>query len=676
VPSAVDTPEILAPLFEPITLGGLQIRNRVVMTGHGTGMAKDYLSTDQHVAYYRERAMGGVGLIGMAFPQIHPTSQDVPGEPRAWLPEIVPGLRRISDAVHEHGARIVMQLGHGGRQGHSTFTERALWGPSNTPCPFNLEMPKEMELEDIDEIVEAHAIGARHAKQGGMDGVEIHSGYGGYLLASFLSNFSNHRIDEYGGSLQNRMRVVLRVIEAVRDEVGPDFLVGMNLQGHDFSPGGLEVSDAQQIAQACAATGKVDYLCVKAATYHEAHQNVPDMQHPKRIWESLAAAVKSVVDIPVIAVGRINEPLDAAEILTLGHADMVAMTRQQIADPETVNKMRDGRLDEIRRCIGCNQGCIDRLFNVTHSSCVHNPAAGYERELGIGTLMQATFRRRVIVIGAGPAGMKAAETAARQGHEVILIERRARTGGQLRIAAKIRGRGEIVGVIDHLDVMIKKYGVDLRLGWSPTASEVLALDPDHIIVATGSAPGHDIVGNLAQGINFTPGLDQSHVLSVWHVLEEEKSVGQHVVLVDDGEGGWKGIGLALQLQSDCHQVDFVTPLPYVGAKLGPFSANLAVPRINQSGMTTHPFTTMTAVDGATVHVTEKGREGAITEVDTVILAGWHRPVTDLYFALKGSGVTVERVGDAIASRTMMEAVHEGERAARRIPATARAAAGV
>ena len=658
----------LAALFEPITLGTVTVRNRIVMTGHGTGMAKDYLPTDQHVAYYRERAIGGVGLIGMAFPQIHPTSQDVPGEPQAWLPEIVPGLQKISDAVHEYGAKIVMQLGHGGRQGHSTFTERALWGPSNTPCPFNLEMPKEMEVEDIDEIVEAHAIGARHAKQGGMDGVEIHSGYGGYLLASFLSPFSNHRTDEYGGSLENRIRIVLRVIDAVRAEVGPDFLVGINLQGHDFSPGGLVATDAQLIAQAITATGKIDYICVKAATYNEAHQNVPDMQHRKRIWEDLAAAVKAVVGVPVIAVGRINDPFDAADVLNLGHADMVAMTRQQIADPETVNKIADGRLNEIRRCIGCNQGCIDRLFQVTHSSCVHNPAAGYEQELGIGTLEPTTEPCRVVVIGAGPAGLKAAETAAHQGHHVTLIERRERTGGQLRTAAKIRGRGEIGGVIDHLDVMIAKYGVDLRLGWAPTADEIVALEPDHVIVATGSAPGDDIVGNLAQGITFTPGLDQQHVLSVWEVLDDEKPVGKHVVIVDDGEGGWKGIGLALQLCEDGHRVDFVTPLPYVGSKLGPFSANLAVPRIHRSGMTMHPFASVTTIDGSSVTVSEKGVEGSISEVDTVILAGWHRPVTDLYFALKGNAFPVERIGDAIASRTMMDAVHEGERAARRIGA--------
>ena len=234
------TPDVLRPLFEPIRLGNVEIRNRLVMTGHGTGLAENFLPSDRHVAYYRERAMGGVGLIGMAFPQIHPTSQDVPGEPHAYDPDIVPGLRKISHAVHEYGARIVMQLGHGGRLGSSTFTEQALWGPSNIPCPFNLEMPKEMEPEDIEEIIQAHAVGARHARQGGMDGVEIHSGYGGYLLASFLSNYSNFRDDEFGGPLKNRIRIVLRVIEAVRAEVGADYLVGINLQGHDFSPGGLE----------------------------------------------------------------------------------------------------------------------------------------------------------------------------------------------------------------------------------------------------------------------------------------------------------------------------------------------------------------------------------------------------------------------------------------------------
>lgn len=664
--STTTPPPHLSALFEPITLGGVEVRNRIVMTGHGTGLAEGFLPSERHVAYYRERAMGGVGLMGMAFPQIHPTSQDVPGEPHAYDPAIVPWLTRISDAVHEHGARIVMQLGHGGRQGQSTFTEQALWGPSNIPCPFNLEMPKAMEAEDIDEIVAAHAVGAGHAKAGGMDGVEIHSGYGGYLLASFLSDFSNFREDEYGGALEDRMRLVLRVIAAVRDEVGPDYLVGINLQGHDYSPQGLEPADAQRIAQAIEATGAVDYICVKAATYFEANQNVPDMQHPKKLWVSLAAAVKEVVSIPVIAVGRINEPDDAAEVLALGQADLVAMTRQQIADPQTANKMREGRVDDIRRCIGCNQGCIDRLFKMTSASCVHNPAAGYELELGEGTLQPAVTARRVVVVGGGPSGMKAAEIAARQGHAVTLLERRQQLGGQLRLAASVRGREEIAGVTTYLERQLEQLEVDVRCGQEATLEDVCALDADHVIVATGSAPGGRIVGNLAQGILVTPGLERDDVLNVWDVLEDGAPVGHRVVVVDDGEGTWKAISLALQLDADGHDVQLISPLAYVGAKIGPFSQHRLLPRLHASGITLRPFTSLTAVTPDGVELLERGRAQAPEAFDTVVLAGWHEPVQTLYHELKRAGATVQRVGDAIASRTMMEAVHEGERAARRV----------
>jgi 2,4-dienoyl-CoA reductase-like NADH-dependent reductase (Old Yellow Enzyme family)/thioredoxin reductase len=659
-----DAPEALRCLFEPITLGKVPVRNRIVMTGHGTGMAKDFLPTEQHVAYYRERARGGVGLIGMAFPQVHPTSQDVPGEPRAYDPAIVPGMRRIADAVHDHGAKIVMQLGHGGRQGHSTFTGRALWAPSAIPCPFNLEMPKEMELEDIDEIIEGHVVGARHAQQAGMDGVEIHSGYGGYLLASFLSHFSNERTDEYGGSLWNRMRIVRDTLAAVRAEVGPDYLVGMNLQGHDFSPGGLEATDAQKIAHTLASTGELDYIVVKAATYYEAHQNVPDMQHDKVLWGPLASSVRQAVDIPVIAVGRILDPFDAAQVLRDGAADMVAMTRQQIADPETTNKIAAGRLQDIRRCIGCNQGCIDRLFEFQHSSCVHNPAAGYELELGEGTLRPADPPGHIVVVGAGPAGMKAAEVAARRDHRVTLLERRQVVGGQLRLAARVKGRAEIAGVIDYLTGQLSRLDVDMRLGADLTASEIKSLSPTHVVVATGSAPGRRIIGNRAQGISVTPGLDSDRVLSVWEVLEDERPVGRRVLIVDDGEGGWKSVGLALALADDGHEVEFVTALPHAAAKLGPFSGQLATKRLFAADIRLRPFATVTAIDGPTVKIYEQGKERVVSDLDTIVLAGWHEPVTELYFELKARGVPVTRIGDAVASRTMMDAVHEGERTAR------------
>jgi hypothetical protein len=481
-----------------------------------------------------------------------------------------------------------------------------------------------------------------------------------------LSNFSNDRTDEYGGSLENRMRIVLRTIEAVRAEVGPDYLVGMNLQGHDFSPRGLEPSDAQKIAAALSATGAIDYIIVKAATYYEAHQNVPDMQHAKALWAPLAAAVREAVQIPVIAVGRISDAHDAERILREGAADMVAMTRQQIADPETVNKIRAGRLRDIRPCIGCNQGCIDRLFDMQHSSCVHNPAAGYELELGAGTLRRADPAGHVVVVGAGPAGMKAAEVAARRGHRVTLLERRPVTGGQLRLAAKIRGRAEIGGVIDHLDRELGKLGVDIRCGIDLGVPEIMALDATHVIVATGSAPNGEIIGNRAQGIMETPGLRIEHVLSVWDVLEEDREIGRRVMIVDDGEGSWKSVGLALDLDSRQHEVEFVTPLSHAAAKLGPFSGQLAMKRLFQTDIKMRAFTTLLAVEDHQARLLEQGKQQISADLDNIILAGWHAPVTDRYFELKAAGATVTRIGDAVASRTMMEAVHEGERTARNV----------
>lgn len=659
------TPAELEPLFAPITIGNVVLRNRIVMAGHSTGLAHDYLPSERHVAYYRERAIGGAGLIGMAFPVIHPSSQEG-GEPRAYDPRVVPGLRRIADAVHEYGGRIAMQLGHGGRQGSSILTEQALWAPSGIPCPFNLEMPKAMEREDIDAIVEGHALGARHAKQGGMDGVEIHSGYGGYLIASFLSNFSNRREDEYGGSLENRMRLLIRVIDAVRAEVGAEYLVGLNLQGHDYSPHGLEVEDAQAIARAVEAHGGIDYLYVKGATYWEANQNVPDMQHPRMLWSSLAAAVKSVVSIPVVAVGRIPPGREAAQLIAEGHADLVALTRQQIADPETAVKLREGRLDDIRPCVSCNQGCIDRLFAGSTASCIHNPAAGYELELGIGTLKPARVARRVVVVGAGPAGLKAAEVAARAGHHVTVIERRAQVGGQLRLAASVDGRGELGGVITHLTTQIDKLEVDVRLGVEATVQEIIDLRPDHVIVATGSAPRRQIVGNLARGIWETPGLELQHVLDVWDVLEYGADVGHRVLVADDGEGGWKSVGLALQLANGGHDVQLSSPLPDVAAKIGPFSRNRVIPRLFASGIVTHEFASITAVGQNSVTLLERGRKTELENIATVVLAGWHQPIADLYFHCREAGLSTERVGDAIASRSTFEAVHEGERAARRI----------
>jgi 2,4-dienoyl-CoA reductase-like NADH-dependent reductase (Old Yellow Enzyme family) len=652
-------------LLSPFALKHLTLRNRVLMTAHVTNMAPLHEPTDQHVAYYRDRARGGIGLIVMGFPAVHPAGANNAQEISGYDPGIVPGLRAIADAVHEYGTPVIAQLGHAGRQANSAYTMQALMAPSAIPCPVNREMPKAMEPEDLDEVVEAHARTAELVQESGMDGVEIHSAYGGYLLSSFLSPYMNDREDEYGGSLEGRSRLPLRVVRAVRERVGPEYVVGMQINGHDFSPGGIELSDAQEIARRLVATGALDYLVVKGSTYFVADQNVPDWQHPRALWLPLAAGVKEAVGaFPVFAVGRINDPVQANEVIARGQADMVAMTRQHISDPETVRKLVERRPEDIRGCISCNQGCLDMLAKGRHITCIQNPAAGYERELGIGTLVAAQRSRRIVVIGAGPAGMKVAETAARRGHDVRLLERRDHVGGQVRLATAVPGREEIGEVVRHLETQIHKLGVDLRCGVTAAADDEIVSDADEVVIATGSQPVPRLIGVRSYQLEEVAGLDLPHVLNSWDLLERGVVPGHSVLVIDDGEGGWKALSIAAHLARTGRAVQLATPLPFVAAGLGPYSIGPYMRTVFELGIVTHPFAIVRAVTSSAVELTKEQQPVTLTGLDSVVLCGWHEPVDGLYFELKGRGVPVKRVGDAVAARTIMHAIHEGERVAR------------
>jgi mycofactocin system FadH/OYE family oxidoreductase 2 len=654
-------------LLSPFRLKHLTLRNRVMMTAHVTNMAPLHVPSDQHVAYYRDRARGGIGLIVMGFPSVHPAGTNNVQEIAGYDPRVVPGLRAIADAVHEHDTPIIAQLGHAGRQGNSAYTMLPLMAPSAIPCPLNREMPKAMEPEDLDEVVEGHATTAAHVREAGLDGVEIHSAYGGYLLSSFLSPYMNERDDEYGGDLEGRMRLPLRVVRAVRERVGPDYIVGMQINGSDFSPGGVDLPEAQVIAQRLIATGALDYLVVKGSTYFVAHQNVPDWQNPRALWLGLAAGIKEAVgDFPVFAVGRINDPVEANAVIERGQADMVAMTRQHIADPETVRKLIEGRPEDVRGCISCNQGCLDMLPKGRHITCVHNPAAGYEAELGLGTLRRAEAAKDVVVVGGGPAGMKVAETAARRGHRVRLLERRDRLGGQVRLASNVPGRHEVGEVVRYLETQVRKLGIDVRCDVEATADGDDLEGADVVVVATGSRPVRRLIGVRSHQLEDVDGLELSHVHTSWDLLEGGVEPAHDVIVVDDGEGSWKALSIASHLARSGHAVQLVTPLPFVAASLGPYSIGPYMQTVFELGIVTHPFSIVRRVTESAVELTKEGRPVTLEHAGSVVLCGWHEPVADLYFDLKARGATVLRVGDAVAARTILHAVHEGERAARAI----------
>ncbi|WP_303721917.1 FAD-dependent oxidoreductase [Malonomonas rubra] len=656
-------------LFTPLKIKNLTIRNRVLMTAHGTLMGACGYPTEQLTNYYVEKAKGGCGLLISEFASIHPGYGNVLNLSNE---DNIPAFQAMTKAVHEHGAAIIQQIGHIGRQ--RLPGQRLTWAPSPMPLPFFDLIgltPKEIEIEEIHEAVEMWGKVAGYVKQSGFDGVEIHSLYGNYLLGGFLSPYSNKRTDEYGGSFENRMRIIYEVIDSVRNSVGDDYVVGIQINGDDFTPGGLDFEDWQEVARLIAETGKIDYITVKAGTYWTPNMVVPDNQHPLGLWVPLASGIKEVVgDTLVFAVGRINDPVFGENILADGHADMVGVTRGQVADPEFANKARDGRVEDIRPCVACNDGCWGMIYG-GHFSCTHNPAVSKETELGIGTLATAAQPKKVMVVGGGPGGLKFAEIAARRGHKVMLYEKRSRLGGQVNIASKGAGRAELEGIPRYLILQLEQLGVDIHLNTEVTPEMIQQADVDTVVLANGSTPRRISF----TGIPFydpenpdTPGVDQENVLTSWDLLEDEREVGQKVIVADDGQGHWKGVSIAEMLLDQGKEVELLTPHDRLGHDLTAERRMPMLKRILKKGLTVTPYTMIKEIEGNAVSVynIHSRCERTIEDVDNVVLAYYHKANDELYNAVKGKVADLHRIGDCLAPRMIGDAIRDGETLARKL----------
>ncbi len=658
--------EMFEYLFTPLKIKDVTFRNRVMITGHGTLMGARGIPSQQLIDYYVERAKGGVGLLVSEFATVNPTYTSVLN---AFHEDYITECSKMNKAVHEHGTKIIQQIGHIGRQ--RLPGQRLTWAASPMPYQFYDLIgltPKEIEVEEIHETVEAWGKAARNVRDAGFDGVEIHSLYGNYLLGGFLSPYSNKRTDEYGGSLENRMRIVYEVIDAIRRNVGDDYILGIQINGDDLTPGGLDVEDWQEVGRLIDETGKVDYITVKAGTYWTPNMVIPDMQHPLGIWVPYASGIKEVTrNAYIFAVGRINDPVFAEKVLADGHADMVALTRAHIADPEIAKKAREGRLEDIRPCVACNDGCWGMLWG--GFGCIHNPAAAHEEQYGIGTLKKTDAPKKVLIVGGGPGGLKAAEIAAKRGHSVTLYEKRGRLGGQVPIAAKGAGRAELEGITRYLIQQIDKLDVDVRLDTDVSADMVLAADADAVVLATGSVP---------RRVSFTgippfdpdnpvpPGMDQDNVLTHWQLLEEEIEVGDTVLVADDGEGHWKGVSIAELLVDQGKEVIFIGPHDHMGFDL---TAERRIPllrRVMKKGLAFTPYTMIKAIDGNTVTVynIHSRKERTFEGVDHVVLSYYNKANEDLYHALKGKIENLHRIGDCVAPRMIGDAIRDGENLAR------------
>ena len=647
-------------LLSPIQIGPMELRNRVLVSGHQSRLAEQSLPGDAYIAYHRERARGGVALQVTGATPVHLSALNHdPGLLENLDDRIIPGYRRLAKAVHAEGGRILAQLSHGGGAGHVPMEPGLpLWAPSPLASEITRAMTREMTREDIAEVVAAFGAAAARAVEGGLDGVEIQSAFG-LLLVEFLSPRTNRRTDEYGGSLENRLRFVLEVVEAVRAGAGDERIVGIRIPGDEFVEGGLDQTAMQEIARHLEQTDKLDFLNIIAGNnLDRVHRTThwPPTPAPHGLFVELAAAIKSAVALPVFTVGRIVDPVHANRIIADGKADMVGMTRAHIADPAIVAKVASGRSADVRKCVGANV-CIGRLVNGHAIRCLHNPEAA--REHTWGPVQPVASARRVVVIGGGPAGLEAARVAAERGHRVTLYEREAILGGQFALRASIATSREFQTVIDWRREQLKKMQVPIELGRGLASEDVRSLGAEVIIVATGATPiTVELPGMEASSINvITP-----------HAVVGDGCPDARAAVVWDHAGGVIGAGVIESLLLQGLQVNVVTPGFAVAEDLDLIQRVPFYERVLSGGARFVPNSEVIGLEGPRVRIRNVYtlEESQIGPVDVLVPWCGNQVVDTLSIAVRAAGIELHSAGDCVAPRTADIAFAEGAMVARRI----------
>ncbi|WP_187118960.1 FAD-dependent oxidoreductase [Bacillus marasmi] len=635
-------------ILEPMKIGTMEVRNRFVMPPMVTNYAaEDGSVTDRIIDYHVARAKGGVGLIIVEAIYVHQTGKGFSNELGINRDELVPGLRKLVEAVHHHGAKIACQLYHAGRQTSSDVTGARLVAPSPIPCPVKQEVPKQLTTLEIRGLVEEFRQAARRAKQAGFDAVEIHGAHG-YLLNQFLSPYSNKREDEYGGSFENRMRFPLEVVNSVREEVGIDFPIIYRLSAEEYVDGGLTIDDTSWFAVKLVEAG-VNAVHVSGGVYASAAMIIQPSAIPQGLYIENATAIKRAIEdaVPVIVVGRIKNPEMAEAIIRGGNADFVAMGRALLSDPDLPNKVRNGQSANIRNCLGCNQGCIDRLFEDIDIACMINPLTGHEGEFDLTAPVE---KKKVLIIGGGPAGLEATRVAALRGHETILFEKEDELGGQLRLAAKPPFKSELYDLLHYQIKQVENSNAEVVKGWKADISAIKELNPDVVILATGSEP---VIPNL-------PGIFQSNVVTGHDVLKDSVPVGNNVVVLG---GGMVGCETAEYLAEQGKQVTLVEVMADIAVDVGMLNRSLMFKRMAEKNITVLSDCQVHEIDGNTVKVTNKDGHGFMTGIDTVVIAVGSRSLNEMAELIKREGFPVYTIGDAKKPRKILEAVHEGFRVA-------------
>ncbi len=658
-----------ARLFQPLTIGTREARNRILFGSHTTNFARHHLLSERHADYYAARAEGGVGSIVLEEHIVH--SSDLPYEAAllGYLPETPDALARVSARLHAFNTLTIVQLNHNGQQSVSDHHQHEIWAPSAIPDVSTREVPKAMELEDIRAVIEGFALVASHAVRGEADGVELQVADRS-LLRQFLSPLTNQRDDAYGGSLENRLRFLQETIEAVAAVLGSSRMLGIRLCVDELAPwAGLTPEQGIEIARLLAETGRVDYLTVTQGSILSSHLFPfhASMHTPRGYAVELAAAVKRAVRVPVFAAGRIMHAAQAEQILAEDKADGVEMIRALIADPELPRLSEAGAAEEVRPCLACNQGCQVRGLMNNALSCNVNPDVlhiwhGEPQRARLqqirrqpSTSAATSLRDAFVIVGAGPAGLEAARTAALRGKRVVLYEREQELGGAVALAAQAPGRGELGLILDFLRREVARLGVEIRTGVEVTASMLLEQQPGAVLVATGAKAG--------QGLLPIPGHNLPHVLDVRRVLRGERISGERIVVID--ETASHGVLSAVELLvAEGRTVEIISEDWYIGRDL--LATHDLVPwmqRVLSGTLTMTPHTTVLRIDAGQVIVSDRFAAGErAIPADMVVLGVYEQPDQDLYQALKGRISRLQRAGDCIAPRRIEQAILEGRQA--------------
>ena len=654
-------------------IGRLATKNRIVMPPMGTNLAsRNGEVTERLVAYYEERAAGGVGTLIVEVAAVHPGGRAIPRQIGIWDDEFVAGLSVLAKAIQKHGTVCAIQLHHAGRQTNASITGEQPVSASPLRCPVMQQVPRELSTREIGEIANAFGSAARRAMQAGFDAVELHGAHG-YLINQFLSPYSNHRRDEYGGSRENRFRFAREIVEAVKRDTASDYPIIFRMSADEYMPGGLVSEDAQWIAQNLEQLG-VSALHVSAGVYGSPAPMVPLMEIPPGPLVHLAEAIKSAVGVPVIAVSRLHQPELAEQVLRQGKADFIAMGRALITDPDLPNKVLSGRQHEVRTCICCNQGCLDRLLGEgLNASCVYNPRAGREDQF---IRAAARTMKKVLVVGGGPAGMEAARTARERGHEVHLYEKSSELGGQTLLACRTPHKQEFFEVTRFYRNEMQRLGVKVHLNTDATIESISRVKPDVVVIASGSVPKVPEI----EGLNRVVYVGEQHriaqpaqhlqeqaqelthrqpslarAVQAWDVIDQGGVEGERIAVIG---GGLVGCETAELLAEQGKHVTVFEMQSEVATDAGASLRAALLDRLGRSSrVSILTKREVIEVDQRTLRALHDGHEEEHDGFDAFVLAVGSLSDDSLADEVRAHGYDTRVVGDAREVAKLMDAVH-------------------